>query len=120
VPATVAVAALGLLLTACTGDGVDERAVESAARSVERDADRLADVLERRCTRVRTCPRAEASQLAEALSRPLSEGNEVTFYRGEQFDVVLCVANEEHDVWAYYHSEYGTETFREGEPCVFA
>jgi len=76
----------------------------------------LADVLEPLCARTSTCPKQD---LPLALYRSLADGNEVAFYSGRQFDVVFCVANEEHGVWAYYHSENGAETHRGGEPCEF-
>jgi hypothetical protein len=117
-PAGVVIAVLAL--AGCTEDPVDNAAVRAAERTVVADTDRLADVLERRCTRVRTCPRVKASEVADAVSVQLSKGNEVTFYRGEQFHVTLCVVNKKSGVWTQYHSERGTEIGEAEEPCTFS
>jgi hypothetical protein len=101
-----------LALSGCS----DSAAVEDAERSVKEDTDRLVDVLEPLCQRQPTCP----DDVPQALLRSLSEGNEVTSWHGSQFDIQLCVANDEHDVWAYYHSEYETEVHRGGQPCQFS
>lgn len=109
----VAAVLLGLALVGCTGD---EQTDTDAERSVKDDAEMLAEVLEPLCSRQATCPQ---DYLPLALYRSLSEGNEVEFYEGRQFEVFLCVVNEEHGVWAYYQPENGAETHRGGEPCEF-
>jgi hypothetical protein len=101
-----------LALGGCSGS----RTTEDAERSLKEDTDRLVDVLEPLCERRATCP----DDVPQALLRSLSEGNELTSWHGSQFDIQLCVANEEHDVWAYYHSEYETEVHRGGKPCHFS
>ena len=103
--------AMALALAGCS----EGRSDQDAEGSVKEDADRLADVLEPLCERKPTCPK----DVPQALLRSLDEGNEVTIYDARQFEVLLCVANDDHDVWAWYHSEYETETGRGGEPCTF-
>ena len=87
-PRIVAAVLLVLAPVGCTGDG---QTPQDAETSVKEDAEMLAEVLEPLCSRESTCPKQD---LPLALYRSLADGNEVTFYEGRQFEVLLCVTNE--------------------------